>query len=157
VSTWLFLVHWLHVLGGMVWLGGVVIAYFVIWPALLRRPVPEARATFKTIEPLMRRVMEIAAQLVIWLGLIRGTWLGPIDAFGDLTGTPYGHAFLGAIGLTVGFAVASAVISRRIEERVWDGATIRAGAAAYVRRSGVISVALLLGVAALMARMRFGL
>ena len=101
--------------------------------------------------------MEIAAQLVIWLGIIRGTWLGPIGAFADLTGTPYGHAFLGAIVLTVAFAVVSAMISRRIEQRVWDGDTVRPDAAAYVRRSGILSVVLLVGVVAIMARMRLGL
>ena len=44
MSIWLFLVHWLHVIGAAIWFGGSVIGYFVLFPSLLQRPAPEGRA-----------------------------------------------------------------------------------------------------------------
>ena len=157
MSIWLFLVHWLHIIGAAVWFGGTVIGYFVLFPGLLTRPVPEARATFLSIQKFMAPVMGTAAQLVVWLGIIRATWFGPIDSWADVTGTPYGHAFLGAIVLTVAFAVYGATTSRKFEARVWDGDTIRPTARAFVRNGGITSVLILGAVIALMVRMRFGL
>lgn len=157
MSIWLFLVQWLHIIGAAIWFGGTVIGYFVLFPSLLSRPAPEARATYQTVQRFMTPVMGTAAQLVVWLGIIRATWFGPIDSWGAVTGTPYGHSFLGAIVLTVGFAVFAATSSRGFERRVWDGDTVRPDARAYVRRSGIISVLILGAVLALMVRMRFGL
>lgn len=139
------------------WFGGTVIGYFVLFPSLLQRPAPEARAAYRAIQRHMTPVMATAAQLVVWLGIIRATWFGPIDTWADVTGTPYGHAFLGAIILTIAFAVHGATSSRGFEQRVWDGDSVRPGAQAYVRRGGIISILILGTVIALMVRMRFGL
>ena len=157
MNVWLVLVHWLHVLGAIVWFGGMIIGYLVLWPALLRRPPADALATFKAIERPMSMTMGGAAQVVFWLGIIRGTAFGPIKSFGDLTASPYGHTFLTAIVLTVGLAVFGAISTRRFVERVWDGNAFRPDAASYLRRSGAISLILLAILLGLMVLMRFGL
>lgn len=157
MSIWLFLTHWLHVIGAAVWFGGTVIGYFVLFPGLLTRPPAEGKATYVAIQKFMAPVMGAAAQLVVWLGIIRATWFGPIDSWADVTGTGYGHGFLGAVVLTVAFAVYGATTSRKFEVRVWDGDAVRPAARAFVRNSGITSVLILSAIIALMVRMRFGL
>ena len=43
--TLLVVVQMLHILLGVTWFGGYTFLDFVLWPALLRRPPAEARAT----------------------------------------------------------------------------------------------------------------
>jgi uncharacterized membrane protein len=157
-DVWVILVQWLHILGGIVWAGGFAFMALAVWPALFRRPGPEARALFTALAPSASRSMGIAAQAVLWLGILRGTLLGPIKSFDALFGTPYGHTFMGAIVLAIAAAVLGAVTGRKLEARVWDDAgQFRPDARAHVRRAAAAPLVLLTAVVACMVLMHFGL
>ena len=56
--------QWLHVIAGLVWVGGYAVAGYLLPRAMLGRPVPAARAVF---DPLNR----VAQPLMVAAGLDR--------------------------------------------------------------------------------------
>lgn len=155
--TWLLLVQWLHIVAGLAWFGGYLVLALGVWPALLRRPAAEARATWQALEGGLGTLMMLAGTVVFWAGLARGTLLGPVRSFEALFGTAYGLTFLTAMVLTLGLTVHGAVSSRSLPAKVWDAGGFRPGAAAYVRRTYGLSLAVFAAVLACMVLMRFGL
>jgi putative copper export protein len=150
-------VHWLHVLGGIVWFGGHVFTAAVIWPALLRRPATEAKALSDAMAVPAMRVMGPAGMLVLVLGIVRGTVLGPVRSLDVLIGTAYGWTFLAALLLTFGLMGYAGATRQEMERRVWDGDRFHPGAAAWLRRSSAINLGGLAVILACMVLMRFGL
>lgn len=150
-------VHWLHVLGGIVWFGGHIFTAAVIWPALLRRPAPEAKALSDAMAEPAMRVMGPAGMLVLVLGIVRGTVLGPVRSLDVLIGTAYGWTFLAALLLTFGLMGYAGATRQEMERRVWDGDRFHPGAAAYLRRSSAINLGGLAAILVCMVLMRFGL
>ena len=149
-------VHWLHVLGGIVWFGGHVFTA-VIWPALLRRPPAEAKAVSDAMAQPAMRVMGPAGLLVLVLGIVRGTVLGPVRSLDMLVGTAYGRTFAAALLLTFFLMGYSGRMHREMDRRVWDGDRFRPGAADYLRRSSAVNLGGLAAILACMVLMRFGL
>jgi uncharacterized membrane protein len=153
----LIVVQWLHVLGGLVWFGGQVFTAAVIWPALLRRPAAEARALSAAMgEPAMR-VMGPAGMLVLVLGIVRGTVLGPVRSLDVLIGTAYGLTFAAALLLTLFLMAHGGSTRREMERRVWDGDGFHPGAARWLRRTSAVNLGGLAAILACMVLMRFGL
>ena len=150
-------VHWLHVLGGIVWFGGHVFTAAVIWPALLRRPAADAKALSDAMTEPAMRVMGPAGMLVLVLGIVRGTVLGPVRSLDVLIGTAYGWTFLAALLLTFGLMGYAGSTRQEMERRVWDGDRFHPGAAAWLRRSSAINLGGLAAILVCMVLMRFGL
>ena len=148
-------VHWVHVVAGLVWAGGQAFAVAALWPALLRRP-SEARALFDAIGPAAGKLMGAAGPLVLLLGILRGTWLGPVRSWDALVGTAYGRTFLAAMVLTVALTAHLGAVRGQLETRVWNGAAFAPGAPAYLRRTGAVTLAGLAAIVACMVLMRFG-
>ena len=94
-------VQWLHILAGMTWLGTHIFHDFVLWPALLRRPAAEARATFESVEISVRPLSIGSSMAVMLLGIVRGTLLGPIRSLETVFTTPYGLIWLAALVLVI--------------------------------------------------------
>lgn len=150
---WTLIVHALHVLAGFVWGGGALFMAFVGWRALLDRPPAEARPTFERVG----RVMAVSGSLVLLLGIVRGTLLGPVRSWDYLIGTPYGHTFTLALVVTVVLAIHGARGGRTLPGKLWDGDRWRPDAARVVRRHSTIDVVGLTVVILCMCAMHFGL
>lgn len=77
--NWLvFVVQWLHVLGGIFWFGGTLYVTFVLIPALRRGPPEYAREVSRNLNRQAERVILPVAVITIALGFLRGTVFGPI-------------------------------------------------------------------------------
>jgi uncharacterized membrane protein len=150
------LVEWLHIASGILWVGGYAFATFIVWPALLKRPAPEAIAMFDTINKPISTLLGGSAQGVFWLGLIRGTVYGPIKSFDVLTQTPYGHAFMGAIVVTIVAIVISAVSASRLRDTVFEGDSFRSGGGKKVLRTNYLVIGLFALVLGFMVTMGHG-
>jgi copper resistance protein D len=153
----LILVQFLHVLGAIIFVGGNVFFAAVVWPDLLSRPAAEGQAAFAAMEKPVGFLMASAGHLLLWLGLLRGTYFGPIQSFDALIHTGYGHTWLTALVLFIvlmGYGGAQRV---RLKERIWEGDRVRPGARAYLRRYHTITFTLLFMILGLMIMMRFGL
>jgi uncharacterized membrane protein len=150
-------VHWLHVLGGIVWFGGHVFSAAVVWPALLRRPAAEARTFSDAMMQPAMRVMGPAGLLVLVLGIVRGTVLGPVRSLDVLVGTAYGWTFATALLLTFLLMGYGGRMRQEMDRRVWDGEAFHPGAADFLRRSSAINLGGLAVILACMVLMRFGL
>lgn len=93
----LFGVQWLHVLLGIIWFGNsLVLALFLI-PTLNSMPIRTQRDFGGRYGERSTRIIDVIAPLIIVLGFIRGTLLGPIDAVGDVVSSPYGVTWLVAL------------------------------------------------------------
>jgi uncharacterized membrane protein len=150
---WTLIVHSLHVMAGMVWGGGAIFMALVGWRALLDRPPSEARPLFERVG----KVMAISGSLVLVLGVVRGTALGPVRSWDFLIGSAYGRTFGLALVVTVLLAIHGARGGRTLPARLWDGDRWRPEAAGIVRRDSAINVIGLAVVVLCMCAMHFGL
>jgi putative copper export protein len=157
MTAGIFLVHWLHIFAAATWLGLVAGTYFIMVPVILQAPAAQSRATWGLFAARMNRLAPIMGQATLLLGLLRGTVFGPIRSFGDLIGTSYGHTFLTALILTIVTSIHGATAASRFEKKVWNGDQYLPGAAAALRKSGVISLTLFALILACMAIMRLGI
>src|SRR6266487_4276417 len=104
------LLHWLHVFLGIFWFGSLLYVGLVLVPALRRLPLEQQRTIPGPINEQAERVLFPVSILVIILGLIHGTVLGPVQSLGYLLGTAYGRTFLIAALVAVATAVWGSVI-----------------------------------------------
>ena len=92
-----FVVQWLHVLLGIIWFGNSLILALVLIPTLNALPIPVQRDVGGRYGERSTRLFDIVVPLIIILGFIRGTLLGPIDAVEDVFSSAYGITWLVAL------------------------------------------------------------
>lgn len=119
------IVELLHILGGISWFGGYIFMDFVLWPAIWRLPASEGQSVqekaFKRAAPLYTAV----GPSVVVLGLIRGTFLGPIQSFSFLFGNAYGITWLCALILAISLMVWGALWHKYGLEPIWKDGQVR--------------------------------
>jgi uncharacterized membrane protein len=94
---WLGTVQWLHVLLGIFWFGSTLYINLVFIPAVLPLSREKQQEIAARISPLTTRVLRPTAILVIALGIVRGTVLGPIHSVQDVFSTTYGVTWFAAL------------------------------------------------------------
>jgi uncharacterized membrane protein len=92
-----FGVQWLHVLLGILWFGNALVLDVIIIPAINRLPIVAQREVASLIGSRATPIFHVVVPLVIALGFIRGTFLGPIKSLDVLLGTAYGLTWLVAL------------------------------------------------------------
>ena len=94
-------VQWLHVLLGILWFGNALVLDVIVIPAINRLPIVAQREVSSYIGSRATPIFHVVVPLIILLGLIRGTFLGPIKTVEFLLGSSYGLTFLTALGVTL--------------------------------------------------------
>ncbi len=155
--TLLVIVQWLHILMGIAWFGGYIFLDFVVWPALLRLPAAEAKATHDSIEKYAGPVMTVSGSLVVLLGIIRGTVFGPIRSLGFLFTAAYGLTWLAALVIAIILSVWGANWHTRWLGPVWEEDHIRPGMVRRVRLGAVFEMTCFGAILACMVLMGVGL
>jgi uncharacterized membrane protein len=92
-----FGVQWLHVLLGILWFGNALVLDVIVIPAINRLPIVAQREVASLIGSRATPIFHVVVPLVIALGFIRGTFLGPIKSLDVLLGTAYGLTWLVAL------------------------------------------------------------
>jgi uncharacterized membrane protein len=164
--NWLqFSVQWLHVILGMLWLGGALYTNFVVIPALGRLPLATQREVGMHIGEIAGKVFTVVPILIVILGIVRGTVFGPIRSVDDLLGSAYGLTWLTALTATVAtylwgkFMIEAAIADMNSVALNADG-TMSAMGLAALNRVKLVAALELLGFAIIftcMILMRFGL
>jgi uncharacterized membrane protein len=96
-----FGVQWLHVLLGMFWFGNALVLDVIVIPAINRLPIIRQREIASLIGARATPIFVVVPILIVALGVVRGTWLGPIRTVDVLFGTAYGITWLVALVVTV--------------------------------------------------------
>lgn len=89
--------QWLHILLGIPWFGNSLALVAITIPAINRLPIQAQRDIGEHLGARAERVFNVVAPSVIILGVIRGTFLGPIKSLETLIGTAYGVTWLVAL------------------------------------------------------------
>jgi len=132
-------VEWLHIVIGIAWVGAHITFDFAVLPGLLRRPAAEAKAANEAIVAAAQPLF-MSGMLVVLLGIVRGTLLGPIISLDSLFGTAYGVTWLVALVLTLGIGTWSGLWYGRLLGPVWEGDRIRPGAPRRIRTGTAITL-----------------
>jgi uncharacterized membrane protein len=90
-------VQWLHVLLGILWFGNALAVAAILIPTVNALPLPIQRQVGGSYGERATRLFDVVVPLIIVLGIVRGTLLGPIDDFETLLGTAYGITWLVAL------------------------------------------------------------
>ncbi|HEY7527288.1 MAG TPA: hypothetical protein VIA82_10710 [Candidatus Limnocylindria bacterium] len=153
--NWLtFAVQWLHVLLGILWFGYSLSMFFLITPPLRSLPEETQRAVFRQLGTLGARVFPVVGILVLVLGFVRGTFLGPIKGL-DAFGTAYGITWLVALLATIGLFYTGARYLGPGFAALADAADFSA-AGERVRRVAGIDLVIFFVIFTCMILMRFG-
>jgi uncharacterized membrane protein len=94
-------VQWLHVLLGILWLGNALVLDVIVIPAINRLPIVAQREIASSIGSRATPIFHVVVPLIVVLGVIRGTLLGPIKSIDILFGTAYGLTWLTALTATI--------------------------------------------------------
>lgn len=94
-------VQWLHVLLGILWFGNALVLDVIVIPAINRLPIVTQREVSSYIGSRATPIFHVVVPLIIVLGFVRGTILGPIKDVDVLLGTAYGLTWLLALTVTV--------------------------------------------------------
>jgi uncharacterized membrane protein len=97
----LFVVQWLHVLLGMFWFGNALVLDVIVIPAINQLPIVKQREVASLIGARATPIFIVVPILIVALGVVRGTLLGPIQDIDTLFGTAYGITWLVALIVTV--------------------------------------------------------
>ena len=158
-------VQWLHVLLGILWFGNALVLDVIVIPAINRLPIVTQRDVASLIGARATPIFHVVVPLVIALGFIRGTVLGPIKSFDILLGTAYGLTWLVALVVAIAtylwglFAIIPALRVMDLAPVNPDGTPTAELAAATNRVKLLVSLELLgfLVIFTCMILMRFGL
>ncbi|MCC6455787.1 MAG: hypothetical protein IT328_12625 [Caldilineaceae bacterium] len=151
------IVQWIHIAAGLIWIGSNIYQDYVIWPALLTRPAAEARATYESTAKFAAPLMMIAGMVVMLMGIIRGTFLGPIKSFGYLVTTPYGITWLVALFVMIFITAWGGRFRSGLDAAVWNGDQFHPTAMQTIRSHTLVSNIAFAVILACMVLMRFGL
>ncbi len=151
------LVQWLHILTGITWVGGYIVVDFILMPALLKLPVEQAKKTYDLIGKFAGPVMATSGTLVVLLGIIRGTLLGPITSFSFLFTSAYGITWLIALALSLILAAWGAGWHDRVVGPVWEKDRVKPGVVGRLRISAIFEMTCFGIVLACMVLMGIGL
>jgi len=94
-------VQWLHVLLGIFWFGNALALDLIVIPAINRLPIVAQREISSYIGSRATPIFHVVVPLIIVLGIIRGTLLGPIKTVDFLFGSAYGWTWLLALTVTI--------------------------------------------------------
>lgn len=164
--NWLvFVVQWLHVLLGIIWFGNSLILALILIPTLNALPIPVQRDVGGRYGERSTRLFDVVVPLIVVLGFIRGTLLGPIDSVSDVFASPYGITWLVAlVAATATFMWGRMVIVPAVRHMdaipldAQGGATLELETATQqVKRVVVLELAGFLVIFTCMILMRFGL
>ncbi|HET7176584.1 MAG TPA: hypothetical protein VFK21_11330 [Gammaproteobacteria bacterium] len=153
----LFVVQWLHVIGGLVWAGGALVGGYLLPRAMVDKPAPAGRAVYDPFIKTAGPLMEAAGITVLLAGLLRGTLFGPVHSFAIAFGTAYGLTWITALLFSMVFAGHSGHWHKRMPELIWNEELKGAEAKRLIDRHGLVSLVLFLGIIACMVLMRLGL
>jgi hypothetical protein len=123
---WILL--FLHLLGGAIWLGASVFANLVVVPYIGRRPLGERPALVRSLILVPERLVIGSALLAGTTGLLLGTSTGRIAGLGDLA-TPFGTLWVASIVVALAvFATGGLVTSRAAADLEGDATAGEGGA-----------------------------
>ncbi len=151
------LVQWLHVAAAIVWVGGQVVAGYLLPRAMLDKPTPAARAIYDPFIKMLRPVMIGSGITVMLAGILRGTLFGPVRSLSAAFGTSYGLTWIAALVLTMFLAGQSGRWYGKLPELIWNGDLKQPEAEARINRHGLISLLAFSGILVCMVLLRFGL
>lgn len=151
----LLILHILHLVSGVVWLGGVLFQALVLMPALARAPAAEARAQLERIGPAAASLMGAAGGLVMVTGLLRAWLGGGVQSFADLA-HGYGLTVLVALVITMLAPGHDGMVRARLRRLLDDPAAYAAQAPALTWRNAVVTGLAGLVILILMARLGMG-
>jgi uncharacterized membrane protein len=158
-------VQWLHVLLGILWFGNALVLDVIVIPAINRLPVVAQREISSYIGSRATPIFHVVVPLIVALGVIRGTLLGPIKSIDILFGTAYGLTWLTALTATIVtyvfglFILVPALRAMDLVPVGPDGSPMPALAAATNRVKRLVALELIgfLIIFTCMILMRFGL
>jgi uncharacterized membrane protein len=106
----LLVVQLIHILGGVIWLGGSIFMNFVVFPAILAQPWDRQRDLFRRVILGPERLMVWAALATAIMGIVRGTIYGPVRSI-EALGTQFGIVWIAAVLITAAVFVVGARVT----------------------------------------------
>ncbi len=129
----LLTIHFLHVLFGSIYLGGIVYIYFELWPTLLSRPSAEALDFYRAILKKTTILMGSSCGMTFLLGITLGIVNQQVNSIQSL-GTPYGITYLIALLANLVLLIQGPGRGQALLKKVWAENQFAPDAALTVRK-----------------------
>lgn len=113
------IIQWIHIVGGVLWVGGSVMLELLVDPAACELSLRDYRRLRRSLVPKLAGYFGVLGTIVILTGVVRGTLLGRVRSVAALA-TPYGLTFLGALVVVSGISLWGALVLGRGSARVFE-------------------------------------
>lgn len=114
-------IHYLHLVFGVIWLGGMMVSAWALFPAMAKSPADAGKSFYTAISPYMGALMGSAGGLAMLTGLVRAWAGGGISGFSDLT-SGYALFVLFALFVVIVHAIINGRERRSFEANLESGA-----------------------------------
>ncbi|SLN27869.1 CopD family protein [Roseisalinus antarcticus] len=145
------MVHFLHILAGVLWGGGTYVFALLVFPAMARQPAAEAGRLWHLMAPMTGPVMAASAGIAMVFGLWRASQA--LTSFDSLFLTGYGWAVIASVVLWGALGATGARFRKALVALMEDPARYSADAPSLARRAGLVDCALMTLLIGLMALM----
>jgi hypothetical protein len=151
----LTLVHYLHVLTGVIWAGGTLTLAWGFFPTLAALGADRAKPVYDRAAPALGALLGSTGGLVMLLGLIRAWAGGGVARFADIL-APYGLLTGLALVLMIANGIHGGRFRARFESLLADPGRFAATAPAATRASALVDTLTVLILVAIMVMLGLG-
>jgi len=151
----LWLVHYLHILTGVIWAGGSVVMALAVMPSIAAAPAAEAGRLLEGVARRAAPVMGASGVLVMLLGLWRGWIGGGLTTWGDLLSS-YGLHVIAAVVLVALAEAHGGPARQKLRRLTPDPEAFAREAPRLVRRDAIVHLAVVVLVLAIMVSLGLG-
>lgn len=124
------LVLFVHILLGIIWVGGVLFIGWGVFPAARNLVYQVQREFFLQLMRFTHWIFTGVGIAVIFTGILLGTVLGPIQSWEALWNTPYGNKWFTALVIGIFTLIWGVVFGYRQSMKVFSNVTLWETAAA---------------------------
>ncbi|WP_040224973.1 hypothetical protein [Bhargavaea cecembensis] len=118
------LVLGVHILFGIMWVGGILFVGWGVFPAMKRLDFASQQQFLQALMGWTHRLLSLIGAAVIVTGVALGTAFGPVREWSTLWNTSYGQHFILAFGLGLATLGWGALVSYRYSMKVIRDGTL---------------------------------
>ncbi|WBY08384.1 hypothetical protein PIB19_02390 [Sphingomonas sp. 7/4-4] len=153
---WLPILHFVHVMAGVIWAGGAIAMAFMVYPAFFEQDRETILKFQHSWGKRAARLMGVSGSLILITGPLRAWVGGGISSFDDLTSS-YGLLVVGAFALVLVHTFIGVFERRRIQAIIEANVEPQPLLRPLARQMMLVTGAAMAAIVAIMIAMGLGL
>jgi len=112
------ILHWLHLIAVVLWIGGLGFNLMLLMPNLKRVDLTNRSKLVSQVMPHFLRLVWITIAIIVATGLYRVAFVNNMTELSDFTGTSYGLSLIAKMSIVVAMIILAAIITLRLAPKI---------------------------------------